>query len=149
MKRILAAIFVACIVVAVAFTYIHHRHVEAQRQAFDASSPIFANTPPAANEALPRASSPDLVQQLPGGAHAVVFADMVELRASSFANELASLAPTPTQDPPYTNFVRDTGFDYTRDLDRVAAALWPQTSPTSIVALAQGRFDEAKIERYA
>ncbi|HEV2304473.1 MAG TPA: hypothetical protein VGR93_03070 [Candidatus Acidoferrales bacterium] len=149
MKRILAAIFVACIVVAVAFAYIHHRHVEAQRQAFDASSPIFANTPAAVNEALPRPSTPDLTQQLPGGAHAVVFADMVTLRASSFANELASLAPTPEQDPSYSEFVRATGFDYSRDLDRVAVALWPQASPTSVLALAQGRFDEAKIERYA
>jgi hypothetical protein len=90
-----------------------------------------------------------LIQQLPAGASAIVFVDVAALRASSFANELAALAPTSAQDPAYTEFIRATGFDYSRDLDRAAVALWPQTSSTSVLALAQGRFDQTKIERYA
>lgn len=153
MKRTLIAIFVACIAVAVAFAYLHHRRVEAQRRQFDASSPLFASAPPAspASKAPPanHPAAPDLIYQLPAGAHAVAFADLTALRKASFIDELSALAPNPSQDPAYTEFVRESGFDYSRDLDRAAAAFWPETSATSIVALAQGRFDESKIESYA
>lgn len=153
MKRPLIAILVAGILIAVAFAYLHHRRVEAQRRQFDASSPLFANAPsaPPAPQATPadHPAAPDLIRQLPAGAHAVAFADLAAMRNASFTDELSALAPNSSQDPAYTQFVRETGFDYSRDLDRAAAAFWPETSPTSIVALAQGRFDEAKIERYA
>ena len=151
MKRILVAIFVACILIVVAFAYLHHRQVEAQRRQFDASSPLFSNTPaaPAPSALASHLAVPDLIHQLPAGAHAIAFADLAALRKASFTSELSALAPTSSQDPAYTQFVRETGFDYSRDLDRVAAAFWPETSATSIVALAQGRFDESKIERYA
>lgn len=91
----------------------------------------------------------DLVHQLPAGASAIVFADAARLRASAFAKELAALAPSSEQDPDYTSFVRATGFDYSRDLDRAAVALWPRTAPTSVVVLAEGRFDRKKIANYA
>lgn len=151
MKRILAAIFVACVLIAVVFAYLHHRQVEAQRRQFDASSPLFSNAPaaPAPSTPTDHPAAPDLIHQLPAGAHAVAFADLIALRKASFTNELSALAPNSSQDPAYTEFVRETGFDYSRDLDRAAAAFWPETSATSVVALAQGRFDESKIERYA
>ncbi|HEU5412009.1 MAG TPA: hypothetical protein VFU57_13385 [Candidatus Acidoferrales bacterium] len=153
MKRTLAAIFVACILIAVAFAYLHHRCVEAQRRQFDASSPLFANSPsaPAAppTAAANHPAAPDLIHQLPAGAHAIAFSDLAALRKASFTNELSALAPSSSQDPAYRQFVRETGFDYSRDLDRAAVALWPGTSPTSLIALAQGRFDQSKIERYA
>lgn len=150
MKRAFTIVFLACIAVIVAFAYFHHRKLVKQRETFDAPSPasLAASTAPS-SQSSSGAAAPDLVHQLPAGASAVVFVDVTSLRTSSFANEIANLAPTSAADPAYTQFVRDTGFDYSRDLDRATVDLWPQTSSTSVLALAQGRFDEAKIERYA
>ena len=150
MKRAFAIILLACIAAIAIYGYIHHRQVVKQREAFDAPSP--GSVAPAAAAHHPanvQETSIKLVERLPSGATAIAFANVAALRDSSFANELASLAPSPTQDAAYTEFVRATGFDYTRDLDRAAVDLWTQTSPTSVLALAQGRFDQAKIERYA
>ena len=151
MKRALTTIILVCIVFVATFAYFHHRQIVKQRQEFDAN-----NTPSQtiSKAALPDSSpastnAPSLVQQLPPNASAIVFVDIEALRSSSFANELASLAPTSAQEAAYTQFVQATGFDYSRDLDRAALALWPQTAPTSALALAQGRFDQQKIERYA
>jgi hypothetical protein len=90
-----------------------------------------------------------LVHQLPAGASIVVFADVAQFRSSPFAKELAALAPSSEQDPQYAAFVSATGFDYSRDLDRAAMALWPRTAPTSVVVLAEGRFDRKRIANYA
>lgn len=151
MKRILIIFFVACIAALITFAVIHHHRLVKQRAVFDALSPGMSNVPAAGFSASvsPSAPAPDLIHQLPAGAAGVVFIDVAALRSSSFANELSALAPNSAQDPAYTEFVRDTGFDYSRDLDRAAIALWPQTSPTSVLALAQGRFDRGKIEHYA
>ncbi|MGB6876688.1 MAG: hypothetical protein WBD87_11730 [Candidatus Acidiferrales bacterium] len=149
MKRAFTIILLACIAAAIAFAYIHHHELEKQRQAFDAPSPSLSGSSPDHSAAPAGVSVPDLIQQLPAGASAVAFVDIAALRASSLANQLAALAPTSAQDPAYAEFIRATGFDYSRDLDRAAVALWPQTSSTSVFALAQGRFDQAKIERYA
>lgn len=150
MKRALTIIILACLILIAAFAYFHHREVVKQRQEFDAATPAVpqgstsANTAPAAST-----NTPTLVQQLPANASAIIFVDVAALRSSSFANELASLAPSSQQDAAYTQFVHATGFDYSQDLDRAALALWPQTAATSAFALAQGRFDPQKIERYA
>lgn len=148
MKRAITIIVVASIALVVAFAYLHHRRLERKRQAFDAPAPAPRDTSPDRSSAA-EADAPDLIEQLPAGASAVLFVDVAKLRASPLANELGALAPMPAEDPSYTAFVRATGFDYSRDLDRAAVALWPQTSPTSVLVLAQGRFDRAKIERYA
>ena len=151
MKRALTTTLLACIGAVIVFAYFHHRKLVKQREAFDAPSPVpaTASTAPSSQIHPSDTSTRDLIHQLPAGASAAIFIDVAALRSSSFANELASLASTPAQDPAYTEFVRDTGFDYSRDLDRAAVDLWPQDSSTSVLALAQGRFDEAKIERYA
>ena len=91
----------------------------------------------------------DLVHQLPAGASAIVYADVGQLRGSAFAKELAALAPNSGEDPQYTAFVRATGFDYSRDLDRAAMALWPHTAATTVVVIAEGRFDRKKIANCA
>jgi hypothetical protein len=65
--------------------------------------------------------------------------------------------PTPQQDPDYTEFVRNTGFDYSRDLDHAAIAMWPDsldaaanaTGDNRTLAIADGRFDQARIKAYA
>lgn len=93
--------------------------------------------------------SPTLLEQLPKDAPIVAFADLAALRASSFSTELLALAPAPEQDPEYKAFVTQTGFDYTRDLDRAAIAIWPAATHLSTVAIAEGRFDREKISQYA
>ena len=52
-------------------------------------------------------------------------------------------------DKEYAQFVRATGFEYTRDLDRVVLALIPKSPANQTVALAEGRFDQQKITGFA
>jgi len=150
MKRTIIIVLAGCIVAVAGYAYVRHaREKSASTQAADAFrvAPRGAAAGSAAIYAPGDAS--DLVRQLPAGASAVIFADMAALRAAPIGSEISSLAPAQAQDPEYTAFVRATGFDYSRDLDRAALALWPKSSPTTVVAIAQGKFDRRKIERYA
>lgn len=102
---------------------------------------------------------PDLVAQLPPDAPVIAYLDLASLRkleGSPLATLLGLATEGPNQDREYQEFVRDTGFDYERDLDRAALAFWPpkaKLAPTSqgqeILAIASGRFNQAKIEAYA
>jgi hypothetical protein len=96
---------------------------------------------------------PDLLSQLPGDAPVIAFVDMAALRATEFAAGIESLAPQAKEDPDYREFVRATGFDYSRDLDRAAIAVWPspdeRQGPNKILAMADGHFDREKISGYA
>ena len=86
---------------------------------------------------------------LPADVSAVVFADIGEIRSSAFAAELYHWAPQPHVDPEYVRFLDETGFDYERDLDRIAIAFKKHESATTLFAIADGRFDQKKIEAYA
>ena len=44
---------------------------------------------------------------------------------SPLAAILGLAGASPAEDKEYAKFVSDTGFDYTRDLNAVAIALWP------------------------
>jgi hypothetical protein len=103
---------------------------------------------------------PDILSQLPADAPLVAYIDAASLRAlqsSPLAAALGLALPGPQADRDYANFVRDTGFDYTRDLDHAAIAFWPASfgsSPKEINAnralvIAEGRFDQQKIYDYA
>ena len=92
---------------------------------------------------------PDLMSQLPADAPAVGYVDVVALRTSPFFAQIAASLPAAEQDPEYTEFIRVTGFDYTRDLDRAAVAAWPGSPTASVVVLAEGTFDRDKIRQYA
>ncbi len=103
---------------------------------------------------------PNLMTLLPPGAPVVVYIDLAALRKlenSPLAALLGLAGEDPEQDRDYQDFVRGTGFDYTRDLDATAMAIWPSTLPTprsglgsnQVLAVADGRFDQAKIEAYA
>jgi hypothetical protein len=92
---------------------------------------------------------PDLLGELPSGAPAVLFINFAALRGSPFAARLTAMAPPASEDRDYARFVNETGFDYAKDLDRVAAAVWPGPPATSTLAVAEGRFDHDKIIRYA
>jgi hypothetical protein len=103
---------------------------------------------------------PDILSQLPADAPVVAYIDAANLRAlqnSPLAAALGLASPGPQADRDYANFVRDTGFDYTRDLDRAAIAFWPASFGTPdnvlgedrVLAIADGRFDQQKIKTYA
>ncbi len=99
--------------------------------------------------AAQRGNIPELVSLAPADTAYLFYLDLAALRASSFLTRLAALAPSPARDPEYARFVRATGFDYTRDLDRVAFAVRPGTSASLNVALAEGRFNRERISSYA
>src|SRR5579864_4237287 len=147
MKRILLIIVLAVVsagTLVMAYVY----HTEKNPTEHEAGfAPLGTGAPGAQSKDAPAITQAqlELVRQLPAGASAIAFADVAQIRASAFAKELAELAPSSEQDPEYAAFVRATGFDYSRDLDRAAMALWPRNAPTSVVVIVEGRFDQRRI----
>ena len=105
-------------------------------------------------------SPPSILSELPLDAPAVIYLDVAALRklqGSPLAAILGLTDSGPHADRDYQDFVRDTGFDYTRDLDKTAIALWPASLGTPshgpdeerLLVVAEGRFDQRKIEAYA
>lgn len=92
-------------------------------------------------------AAPSLISLLPADASYVFYADAAVLRASPFVQKLLAALPSPKEERDYAEFVRRTGFDYTRDLDRVAIGVRAQTAGT--IAIAEGHFDRQKISAYA
>jgi hypothetical protein len=87
---------------------------------------------------------------LPANASAVAYANFADLRQSPFAAEFYAWVPRPQQvDAGYAEFLRDTGFDYERDLNQVAIATLKRGQGTSLFAVADGRFDQKRITAYA
>ena len=118
--------------------------------------PIVSTVPGAPAPAPPS----DILSELPPDALVVAYIDASALRTlqnSPLAAALGLASPGPQADRDYANFVRDTGFDYTRDLDHAAVAFWPASIGTPqnvlgedrVVAIADGRFDQQKIKSYA
>lgn len=104
--------------------------------------------------------TPDLVSELPPDAPAIAYANVAalrELRNSPLAAVLGLGSSGPEADREYAEFVRETGFDYTRDLDKLALAAWPGSFAGGAdgqqghraLAIASGWFDQKKIEAYA
>jgi hypothetical protein len=91
----------------------------------------------------------DLLSLVPADSGAVGFLDFSELRSSPFLQQLLSWAPQVAPDSDYAQFVQATGFDYERDLDRIALAFNRRAPSPSVFAVAEGRFDRKKIEAYA
>lgn len=101
----------------------------------------------------------DMLGQLPPTAPAIVYINLAALRALENSPWTALFGPARNgsrEDRDYQNFVRATGFDYQRDLDRVAIALWPTSLATPgtmgenrALTVADGRFNQQKIEAYA
>jgi hypothetical protein len=104
---------------------------------------------------------PDILSQiLVSGAPVVGYIDVAALRKlqnSPLAAMLGLAGADPQTDRDYQAFVRDTGFDYSRDLDAVALGMWPSSlmAPKGglgnnvVLAFADGRFDQEKIKAYA
>jgi hypothetical protein len=96
--------------------------------------------------------APGLLSALPAGAPTLVYLDFAAMRASSFYQHRPDKGPIAVPNQDYADFVRSTGFDFEKDLDRAVVASWPAPSskePTKNVVIAEGRFDGAKIRDYA
>jgi len=89
-----------------------------------------------------------LLAAMPSEASAVFYVDLAELRPAPFTAQLYKWAPQPQIDPEYTQFLHATGFDYERDLDRLAIAAIQRGHETTFFAVADGRFDRQKIDAY-
>jgi hypothetical protein len=104
--------------------------------------------------------TPDILSELPTDAPVVAYIDVAALRklqTSPLAAILGLAGASPAEDKEYAKFVSETGFDYSRDLNAVAIALWPSglesssksTDENRVLAIAAGRFDQQKIKAYA
>jgi hypothetical protein len=94
-------------------------------------------------------SRDDLLSAMPMDASAVLFIDLSDLRRTQFAAEFYNWIPKNQVDADYAQFLRATGFDYERDLDQTAIAVLKAGADSQLFAIAEGRFDRAKIEGYA
>ena len=91
----------------------------------------------------------EMLALMPEDATAVVFVDLAQFRTSSFLAQLFAWAPRPAVEEDYEQFVKATGFNYEKDLDRFAVAFLQQGKEPLRFAIAEGRFDRKKIEEYA
>jgi hypothetical protein len=95
---------------------------------------------------------PDLFSSLPAGAPTLAYMDLAAMRASSFYQHRPDKGPIAIPNQDYSDFMRSTGFDFEKDLERVVVASWPVDSangPRKSVAIAEGHFDRGKIRDYA
>ena len=87
-------------------------------------------------------SSIDLVKQLPPGDFTRFYADLGALRKVGLLHLLTGA--NPIQEKDYREFVRQTQFDYARDLDAIAGA----SDGEQLFFLIRGRFDWDKFKQY-
>jgi hypothetical protein len=142
-KRVLVVLAIlVCLGVVAAGLYLHR----AQRPM---PAPAVSAGPP-----------PSVLSELPPNAPGVAYLDVAALRklqGSPLAAMLGLANANPETDRDYADFVRGTGFDYTRDLDTAAIAFWvaDHAAPGNdlnidrAVVIADGRFDQRKIKAYA
>jgi hypothetical protein len=95
------------------------------------------------------AARADALALMPTDASAVLFADFDELRQSPFFARFYAWAPKPEADADYAQFVKETGFDYERSLDRVAISMEKRAQDSGLLAILDGKFDRQKISAYA
>ena len=91
----------------------------------------------------------DVLALMPADANAVLFADFEELRRAPFIGELYAWAPKPQTNPDYAQFIKETGFDYERDLDHIAIAVEKRGQDSTLFAAVDGKFDRERISAYA
>jgi hypothetical protein len=91
----------------------------------------------------------EMLALLPSEPMAVAFVDLGQFRSSAFLPQLLAWAPSLEVEEEYVKFVQATGFNYERDLDRVALAFKRRDASSTVFAVADGRFNRKKIEEYA
>jgi hypothetical protein len=88
-------------------------------------------------------SSAEMLKRLPTADALVLSIDFDQVRHSSLYSEL--MGSKIMEDADYLAFVRDSGFDYKRDLDDVVASF----APAGNFFVVRGRFEWKKLESYA
>lgn len=150
----IATVALALLVGAAAVAYLHFRDLNGTRTALEPDTLSYSSSPLQVERRL------DILNELPGDAPAVAYIDVDSLRKlqASPVTALLGLTGSNVQDHEYQLFVRETGFDYTRDLDQAAIAFWPGNpqekhlgAPEDNLAfvVADGHFDEEMIRAYA
>jgi hypothetical protein len=89
-----------------------------------------------------------LLRDMPANTSGVLYVDVAQLRQSTFTQKLFAWAPKPQADADYARFVQDTGFDYERDLHRLAFAAAKSGSQSLWFVIADATFDQKKIAAY-
>jgi hypothetical protein len=84
-----------------------------------------------------------LLARLPGENLLLLYADFAQARQTRALEPL--IRSQVATGPDYAAFVRETGFDYQRDLDAAAVAYLPDR----VYVVAQGRFDPTRLRQYA
>lgn len=84
----------------------------------------------------------DLLSLLPARNGTIFFVDVAALRQAGFMRLLAGAKPAEEKD--YDAFVRETGLDYTKDLDELAGAADNQ----QLFFVLRGRFDWDRLRQY-
>lgn len=88
-------------------------------------------------------SSAEMLQRLPTAGGVVLSIDFAQIRHSPVFRDLTGSKIA--QDPDYLAFVRDSGFDYSRDLDEVVASF----TDAGNFFVVRGAFDWKKLEAFA
>jgi hypothetical protein len=91
----------------------------------------------------------DVLAFVPAEASSVLFVDFDELRSAPFMAQVYRWAPQPQADPDYAQFLKETGFDFERDLRLLAVATIKHELNSALFAIADGKFDRQKISAYA
>src|SRR5438309_3046961 len=86
---------------------------------------------------------------MPADASAVLFVDFRALRQAPFVAQLYAWAPKPQADADYAQFVKETAFDYERDLDRIAMSVENRGQDSTLFAIVDGKFDRQRISVFA
>jgi len=86
----------------------------------------------------------DLVRLLPPGDLTTFYINIAALRQGGLLHLLTGISPASERD--YTDFVSNTNFDYTRDMDALAGGV---SSDSDIFFLIRGRFDWSKLRQFA
>jgi len=91
----------------------------------------------------------EMLALMPADASVVFFADFGSLRQAPIIAQLYVWAPKPHADAEYAQFVKETGFDFERDLERIAIAVERHGQDSTFFAIVDGNFDHQKISAYA
>jgi hypothetical protein len=89
-----------------------------------------------------------LLRDMPADTSGVLYVDVAQLQQAPFAQKLFAWAPKPQTDAEYARFIQESGFDYERDLHRVAFAAAKRGSQSIWFAVADGTFNQKKIAAY-
>ncbi len=102
------------------------------------------------HQPAPSGEVAEIFSAVPSGAVAIAYVDLSGLRNSAFWQKTIALFPEQERDPEFKRFVVEAGFDYERDLDRVVIG-WRlmKDNQLQVTAIADGRFDRAKLRAYA